>query len=148
MVTEMKRKEVFDFAATLKGPLQNRKPNTNGGVLNWRQVKWLHYEKLSPYSLFYKTELDNLEYLEVKLNKKGKSNVNLIPKNAYDESLAISNEKKKDLIDMLPYISSVYHEFYKNIKSRSDIRNIYPDTIEDEEHEIDVYDTQKQKKKD
>lgn len=51
MVTEMKKEEFLDFAAILKGPLKNRKHNTNEGVLNWRQGKYLHYENY--FHIFY-----------------------------------------------------------------------------------------------
>lgn len=50
IVTEMEMDDFFDFAALLKDQLQNIKQNTEGGVLNWRNVKWLHYEKSSPHT--------------------------------------------------------------------------------------------------
>lgn len=146
IVTEMEMDNFFDFSALLKDQLQNKKQNTEGGVLNWRNVKWLHYEKSSPHTLYYKNELNSETFLEVKLSRKGKKSVSRLHlKNAYNESLPISDEKKKDLMDMLPYISSVYQDFYKNIKSRSDIKNIHPDTIDEEEFETDLGDTTEDK---
>jgi len=142
IVTEMEMDDFFDFAALLKDPLQN----TEGGVLNWRNVKWLHYEKSSPNTLYYKNELNSETFLEVKLSRKGKKTASRLHlRNSYNDTLPISDEKKKDLIDMLPYISSVYQDFYKNIKSRSDIKNIHPDTIDEEEFETDLRDTTQDK---
>jgi len=40
-----------------------------------------------------------------------------IVQQAYDAPLPISKEKKKDLIDLLPLIPDIYHNFYKNLKS-------------------------------
>lgn len=34
-------------------------------------------------------------------------------KNTYNASVPISKEKKQDLLDILPLIPNVYHEFYK-----------------------------------
>lgn len=45
----------------------------------------------------------------------------------------ISNEKKNDLISLLPYIDSSYHDYYKNLKTKADIRNIDPNLISSEE---------------
>lgn len=70
IVTEMETDDFFDFAALLKDQLQNIKQNTEGGVLNWRNVKWLHYEKSSPSTLYYKNELNSEMFLEVNLVRK------------------------------------------------------------------------------
>lgn len=46
----------------------------------------------------------------------------LLPQ-AYSTTLAISDEKKKDLLSLLNLIPDVYHDFYKNLKSKTDIQD-------------------------
>jgi len=42
--------------------------------------------------------------------------------------------EKKDIMDLLPYISPVYKQFYMNIKTKSPIKNTYyPVTAEDDD---------------
>jgi len=38
---------------------------------------------------------------------------------AYNEELPITNEKKKDLISLLPLIPEVFHQFYINLKTKA-----------------------------
>lgn len=45
----------------------------------------------------------------------------------------ISNEKKNDLLTLLPYIDSSYREYYKNLRTKADVRNTDPDLISSEE---------------
>lgn len=98
----MEMDDFFDFSTILKDKLQNKKQNTEGGMLNWRIVKWLHYEKSSPHTLYYKNELNSETFLKVKLSRKRKKPVSSLHlRNAYNESLPISDEKKNDLMDML-----------------------------------------------
>jgi hypothetical protein len=40
---------------------------------------------------------------------------------AYQDTLPISDEKKKDIISLLNLIPEVYHDFYKNLKSKGGI---------------------------
>lgn len=86
IATKMKIEEHFDFAAVLKGPLQNNKTKHLWRSIKLQQVKWIHYKKLSPHSSFYKIELDSEQFLEV-------IKINLMPKNSYHGPIPISNEK-------------------------------------------------------
>lgn len=138
-VIEMVTEDFINFSKlyTKDGYLSNRKEDQEGIKFNWRTIKWLHYEKNEPYTMFFKTELDKEDFTRVSLQKKGNNHRSkLIISEAYDGLLPISKEKKKDLMELLPYISPVYHDFYKNLESTSKKKNVYPDTIVEEQEDI------------
>lgn len=52
---------------------------------------------------------------------------------SYNSPLPVSQNKKKDLLDMLPLIGTNYHSFYHNIKAEGDIPiEVHPDLDEDD----------------
>ena len=60
----------------------------------------------------------------------------LEPSILYRGPVSISNEKKKDLLSQLPFVTPVFHDFYKSLPSANDVRNTLPDSnvsSEDEE---------------
>jgi len=50
-----------------------------------------------------------------------RKSINCSSPKAYEDTLPIFDENKKDIIFLLNLIPEVYHEFYKNIKSKGDI---------------------------
>jgi hypothetical protein len=48
---------------------------------------------------------------------------------AYNKLLPISSESKKDLLDLLLLIPSIYHSFYKNLRC-TDQADIDPDLVD------------------
>lgn len=44
--------------------------------------------------------------------------------------VAISEEKKKDLIDLLPLVPPVFHDFYLKLKTTRDVVDVDPDLEE------------------
>jgi len=55
------------------------------------------------------------------MNMMKRKSINCILPKAYEDTLPISDEKKKDIVSLLNLIPEVYHDFYKNIKSKGDI---------------------------
>lgn len=53
-------------------------------------------------------------------------------KNTQNAPVPISKEKKQDLLDILPLIPNVYHEFYKNLTTNEE---------ENARDDPDLYDT-------
>jgi len=117
-VDEMKQSEIYDFAKIVKGPLVMRKTNEDGNKFIWHDVSWIRYSSSMLGKLLYKNSLSEEEEFKtlnmIRRGSKVMTNITLDP--AYDGPLAISKEKKKDLIDLLPLIPNIYHEFYKNLK--------------------------------
>lgn len=130
-VTEMVSEDFMNFANLLKSQLINRKISTSGE--NWRNVCWLRYEKKSLGILQYKTSLETLQPFEsVSFKRRGKSNILLRPKNCYDGPVPITVEKKKNLIELLPYISRTWWDFYHNLVTERNAIDAYPNEESDE----------------
>jgi hypothetical protein len=134
-VREMTADGFFDIAGLLKTDLQLRKVQDDGNPVNWREIKWLHYEKSKPGIVQYKTSLDESPFKTLNLSRRGRNNVTLKPKLKYTEPNKITKEKKQDLINLLQFISPVFHQFYKDLTTSDSARNTHPDTIEDKEIE-------------
>ena len=133
-VIEMETPDFKDYSFLFKSVNTNRKITASGENVNWRQINWLRYKKSKPYVLFYKNELNEDQFYEINLLKRGKHNPKLEPPQCYSGPQPISEEKKKDIMDLLPYISPVYKQFYMNKKTKSSIKNTYyPVTAEDDD---------------
>lgn len=117
-VHEMKQNEFWNFAKIVKGPLVFKKVNEEGDKFLWHGVSWVRYCSSIIGKMLYKTSLSVDEpFKTLNLRRRGTRNVEFKLEQAYDEPLPISKEKKKDLIDLLPLIPDIYHDFYKNLKS-------------------------------
>ena len=119
LVTEMESEDFKSFSYLLKGPLQLRKINYSGEKLNCRELKWLHYEKTNPFTLFYKTSLDkSADFQETSFARWGTAGLTLRPPLSYHGPQPISIEKKRDLMTLLPLISGTFHDFYNNLHTK------------------------------
>lgn len=130
-VCEMTQDNFFDFSGLLKTVLVNRKKNIEGTPFKWHSVRWLSYSK-DEGILYYKEYLDESEFKQVSFRRRGKSgNIRDTQlKRRYSEMVAISEEKKKDLIDLLPLVPPVFHDFYLKLKTARDIVDVDPDLEE------------------
>lgn len=118
-VVEVKNEEFLDFASLLKKELVVRKKNSEGNPFLFHKVQWMRYTRASG-KILYKLSLDEEEpFLEFNLTRRGQEGVKLTPKKCYNAPLPISTEKKKDLLDLLPLIPPVFHEFYKSLRTNS-----------------------------
>ncbi|PSN30776.1 hypothetical protein C0J52_25647 [Blattella germanica] len=54
----------------------------------------------------------------------------LVPNAGYNGPNPIAVEKKKDLLDLLPFISETFWEFYRGLNTSPSVRNILPDVVE------------------
>lgn len=50
----MTKDSFFDFAGLLKKELQLCKVDEGGDHVNWREIKWLNYDKSKPGIVYYK----------------------------------------------------------------------------------------------
>ncbi len=85
----------------------------------------------------YKTNLDDTtSFKKLDINRRGISDIdenNL--KLCYSETVKINPKKKEDLLTMLPLISEHFHEFYRNLATTNDDRDIDPDISEESDAE-------------
>ncbi|CAI6353249.1 unnamed protein product [Macrosiphum euphorbiae] len=122
-VVEMKQNDYFDFNTLLKNKYQIKKKDEAGNAFVFRDVKWLRYTKENNTMVQYKKSLrteDN--FIDFNMARRSVRS-SLLPQ-AYSTTLAISDEKKKDLLSLLNLIPDVYHDFYKNLKSKTDIQDL------------------------
>lgn len=64
----------------------------------------------------YKESLDeDAQFETFSFQRRGQSGDNLDPPKSYRGPIPIPEEKKKDLLDLLPLIHPSFHEFYKNL---------------------------------
>ncbi|XP_072387052.1 uncharacterized protein [Diabrotica undecimpunctata] len=134
LVTEMCRSDFLEFSSLYKNVLQQRKMNNLGEKVMWKQMKWLRFSQ-NPGVLEYKSSLNVDEpFKSVCFLRKG----NTWPKNikiplSYKGPNPINIDKKKNLIELLPYISETFHDFYRNLTTKEDI----PHTLPEDENSSD-----------
>ncbi|CAG9834705.1 unnamed protein product [Diabrotica balteata] len=129
-VQEMTRNDFIDFASLLKSSLQVRKVDNDGNRFIWKDVKWIRYQK--EFGLFsYKNSYKEDEpFKTMNFLRRGFSSPPLnLPKCKYPNP--ISSEKKSNLMDLLPYIDDVFHDFYKNLPTQTDVADYCSEEEED-----------------
>lgn len=134
-VIEMTSRDFFDFEDLFNGTFTMREKNTEGNKFVWKDVKWIRYNK-NQGSFLYKTTLcADAPFEEMNLKKKGKPIFNLGNKIKVlnKNSLPISDDKKKDLLALLPFLRPDVRQFYEMIPSECDAKNYDYDIIETDE---------------
>ena len=93
----------------------------------------MRYDKNMPGILQYKTTLhpeEGFKLLDINRSRPKVPHPRLI--RSYMTPLPVSQNKKRDLLDMLPLIATHLHSYYKNIKAEGERSNeIDPDYEED-----------------
>lgn len=140
-VIEMSMSDFFEFSALYKTVFQHRINNTEGEKIVWRDIKWLRYSQ-QPGMVEYKTSLKEEGPFKVMDLRRKWTNW---PKQikiplSYRGPNPINPEKKKNLLELLPYVSEPFHDFYRNLKTKDDVGDILPDASggEEEEEENEV----------
>lgn len=135
-VIEMAESNFYDFSDFMKQNFVMKKFNEANIKFVWADVKLLRFDKTLFPCLKYKTNLQADDFCAISLAKRGKSyDLQVLAQNLPNCKGAnfISIEKKNDLISLLPYIDSSYHDYYRNLKTKADVRNIDPDLISSDE---------------
>ncbi|CAG4956559.1 unnamed protein product [Parnassius apollo] len=140
VVTEIKNSEFISTAA-LEKSITNRKKTTCGYDLNWLNIRWLRFERNHPLQFQFKETLNaDMPFYKVDLSKKQQGRpaylCNIQQGPLYPSRRPVTIAKKKDMLDLLPYIPPIYHQFYKNltvdIPTRSSTRNADERSSDDE----------------
>ena len=65
------------------------------------------------------------------MKRRGQDHPNLTDvKKEYNSLLPISKEKKEDLIDLLPLVDPLFHDFYKALPDVNNVQDCDPDLEE------------------
>lgn len=111
-----------------------RNVTEDGEKLCWRDIKWLRYTQ-QPGIVEFKTSVDESEpFKKINFLHKGTS----WPKGvklplSYKGPNPISKEKKQNSIELLPFVDESFHDFYKNLATKEDLRDTLPDLDSEEE---------------
>lgn len=132
----MKKEDFFDFASLLSNTFQKKKMNNEGEKIVWKNIKWLRYSK-SVGVLMYKESLDEeADFKTIDLRRKGvRKNKKIKMPPTLASPNAISEERKQNLLDLIPYIDETFHDFYRNLVTKHGVQDplLEDDVVEESE---------------
>lgn len=112
----------FLSTKTLEVSITNRKKDTNKEPLNWLKIRWLRFERGSPFQIKFRENLNEMSvFREIDLKKtktKGSPVLCLTSVTQhclYPTRRPMTDAKKKDMLSLLPYIPPVFHEYFRNL---------------------------------
>lgn len=115
---EVVHMERVDFYSSQKllDLIVNRKVSSENVKINWHKIESIKNIKDKPFAMYIK-QFQNASEMQVNLHKQGvlQRMFNDVELEQIPE-VKISKEKYDDLISLLKYIPSQYHEFFKNIQ--------------------------------
>lgn len=98
----------------------NRKISNTNIKINWHHIECIKNIKDRPFALHLK-QIHSEEELQVNLHKKDILQSMFVDVELQNASTnKIAKEKYEDLISLLKYVPSEYHEFYKNLEHHGD----------------------------
>lgn len=139
VVHEMKQ-GFYNFAQLLKGPLVLRSVCNTGAKFYWMKTHYFQYRK-NNRKIFFKEDVigPNSPFLSVdfRRNRKNNSDGSLAEylEYCYKGPLPISEEKKGDLLKLLPFIKPLNRQFFQNLITSSGADDVDPDIPGDEMEE-------------
>lgn len=143
IVHEMKNCDFHDFASTLKKTFQVRKNDENGDRFVWKEIKWLQYRK-SYGQFYYKKSLNQDEpFKTMSFLRRGQSDPISLKDIPNCKPTAITVDKKIIYVNyfLIP-IDPIFHDFYKNLRTQTNLLEILPDIEEgphdDDDNDFDV----------
>lgn len=118
-IVKMQREDFYS-SKQLEDLIVNRKKSIDGHKINWLQFQTIIHDQDDPFNLKIKEYTAvNTKITTISLQKK---HISAFPKIdlkfLYDENRAISEEKYKDLNQLIQYIPDHYHEFYKSLRKQ------------------------------
>ena len=132
----------FYLKQVASSTLRNTKVDTQGKQVNWLQIVWIRYVKSEEDSIFFKYRMtDDFTELKIKGNSrrmKTLASCQELPKR-YDTGQAISDAKKRDLLDLcdLGIVSKKHHHYYRSIPSSSSVSDRLPEPDRTESTDTD-----------
>lgn len=123
-LTKMLRKD-FRSVEKLEKAITRRKKNEDNQPVSWLKIQWIRVTKENPYMLLYKETLSEdfpFACLNLKPKKGGRPPLfsKISTTDLYSGIRTVTAAKKKDMLDLLPYIPPIHHEFFMNLSTTSD----------------------------
>lgn len=136
-----------DFLSTkqLEKAVTRRKKNAAGLSVNWLHIQWIRFVIDKPHVMLYKETLDEdmpFEELVLPPSKHAKQSFSKIKqRRLYSAPRPVTLAKKNDLIDLLPYIPPVNHEFFTSLKTSKEVDDTGPLESYEEENDTNFNDS-------
>lgn len=117
LTVEMTSDDFFS-TKTLENAITNRKINERKSKVEWLKIQWLRYTSDTNHRFQYKYSnsqdvlFDTVNVARRNVNSHTAS-LNLL----YPNGRPIETKKKKDLIELLPYVPPIHHPFYEALKT-------------------------------
>lgn len=143
VVTKMNSADFFS-SENLEKSITNRKKTISNETFNWHHLSRIEYKKETPLVLYIEVFSDTVLYHNeqtenqtyepkiVKIHKRGidpNDFKDIELKLLYPDGRMISEEKKKDLLQLLDYIPQPHHSFYANLKCSDEVDDADRDII-------------------
>ncbi|KAF2890796.1 hypothetical protein ILUMI_15377, partial [Ignelater luminosus] len=91
---------------------------------------WARYCGDNIETLYYKSSLSNEDgFKTVNFRRRGKQTAALRPSKLHNGPVPINNDKKKNLMELLPLIDMEFRRFYESLLV-ADVPDIDPDLVE------------------
>ena len=117
-VNEMKQ-ENFISTRVLEEVFYKRSKNTNGVKINWLQICWIRFLRNESYKILCKTTMDENSEFKIRdlLPRRGGPNKfgNIVLPSLYKSIRSITSVKYRHMMDLLQYIPSEHHNYFKSI---------------------------------
>lgn len=112
--------EDFLSTASLENCVTKRKYTIDGRHVNWLNMKWMRFQRGTSFTIKFKeTHNNDMNFYSVNLQKGLGRPLNSLADieqgKLYTTRRQVSEQKKKDMIDLLHFISPSRHAFFKNL---------------------------------
>lgn len=93
-----------------------RRTKSVGNIkVEWLKIQWLRFENENPFTIKYKYCNDEtVEFNILNIKKRTSQRITTMD-TLYPQGNEISMDKKRDLIQLLPFIPPIYHNFYQEL---------------------------------
>lgn len=125
----MERDEIMS-TKNLEKAITRRKKNTEGGKVSWHKIQWLRYLKEEPFKIFYKETLnDDMQFFAIDITpaRRGRrlAHLGLVAiEPLYPGPRPVTAAKKRDMMDLLPYIPPINHEFFTALTDSASVDDV------------------------
>ena len=137
--------ENFKDPVFMKKWMIYRKKDSKGQKVQWLKLKWMSFEKKSPFTMYFKQTLqkdfgffcvDMARFRPTRWRTCTVSSVEKLPQ-LHSSPRPIHPLKKRDIIELLDYVPRVHHLFFHNLTTDESAPLQHPD---DAGFQIDIMD--------
>lgn len=112
--------------------ISKRKKDCEGHPVSWLKMQWIRYQKSEPFKILFKDTISEempFSTLDFKPSAKKGRPVNvckIVQGRLYRGLRPVTKEKKRDMMDLLPYIPPVHHNYFHSLVTSEDAADVGP----------------------